>query len=128
MTGTILFSYGASLAGAGAPGAGGWTLAAAAAPGGLGGLLTSPVVPMVLMFGVFYVVLILPMRKRQRALQQQIENLKKGDRVVTNGGLYGEVAAIEPTVVLLKVADNVRLRVAKSAIAGLEGDGEKGAK
>jgi len=116
MTGTILSSPSIALA------------AAAPAAGGLGALLTSPVVPMVLMFAVFYVVLILPMRKRQRALQQQIENLKKGDRVVTNGGLYGEVAAIEPTVVLLKVADNVRLRVAKSAIAGLEGDGDKGAK
>jgi len=91
-------------------------------------MLAGPLVPMVLMFAVFYVVLILPMRKRQRTLQQQVENLKKGDRVVTNGGLYGEVAAIEPTVVLLKVADNVRLRVAKSAIAGLEGDGDKGAK
>jgi preprotein translocase subunit YajC len=100
----------------------------AATPGGLGALVSSPIVPMILMFGVFYVVLILPMRKRQRALQQQIENLKKGDRVVTNGGLYGEVAAIEPTVVLLKVADNVRLRVAKSAITGLEDDGDKGAK
>jgi preprotein translocase subunit YajC len=128
MTGTILSSLSVT-PGAAAPAGGSWILAAAApAAGGLGSLLTSPVVPMVLMFAVFYVVLILPMRKRQRALQQQIDNLKKGDRVVTNGGLYGEVAAIEPTVVLLKVADNVRLRVAKSAIAGLEGDGDKGAK
>jgi len=101
-------------------------LAASPAPGGLGGMLAGPLVPMVLMFAVFYVVLILPMRKRQRTLQQQVENLKKGDRVVTNGGLYGEVAAIEPTVVLLKIADNVRVRVAKSAISGLEGDGDKG--
>lgn len=104
------------------------SLAAAPSPGGLGSALAGPLVPMVLMFAVFYVVLILPMRKRQRTLQQQIDNLKKGDRVVTNGGLYGEVAAIEPTVVLLKIADNVRVRVAKSAISGLEGDGDKGAK
>jgi preprotein translocase subunit YajC len=101
---------------------------AATPAGGLGGALAGPLVPMVLMFAVFYVVLILPMRKRQRTLQQQIENLKKGDRVVTNGGLYGEVAAIEPTVILLKIADNVRVRVAKTAISGLEGDGDKGAK
>ncbi len=104
-------------------------LAAMPSPGGLGGALAGPLVPVVLMFAVFYVVLILPMRKRQRTLQQQIESLKKGDRVVTNGGLYGEVAAIEPTVVLLKVADNVRVRIAKTAISGLEGDGDdKGAK
>jgi preprotein translocase subunit YajC len=104
-------------------------LAATPAPaGGFGSALAGPLVPMVLMFAVFYVVLILPMRKRQRTLQQQIENLKKGDRVVTNGGLYGEVTAIEPTVILLKIADNVRVRIAKSAISGLEGDGDKGAK
>jgi len=127
MIGTSLFS-GFGLAAAPPP-AGWLTLAAAPPPsGGLGGLLNGPMVPMVLMFAVFYVVLILPMRKRQRTLQQQVESLKKGDRVVTNGGLYGEVAAIEPTVVLLKIADNVRVRVAKSAIAGLEGDGDKGAK
>jgi len=114
MSGSILYSY--SL------------LAASPPAGGLGAILATPIVPIVLMFGVFYVVLILPMRKRQRTLQQQVDNLKKGDRVVTNGGLYGEIAAIEPTVVLLKVADNVRLRVAKSAIAGLEDDGDKGSK
>lgn len=125
MTGTTFLSLGVlSTGGLTAP----FALAATPAPAGLGALLTGPVVPMVLMFGVFYVVLILPMRKRQRVLQQQVENLKKGDRVVTNGGLYGEIAAIEPTIVLLKVADNVRLRIAKSAIAGLEGDGDKGGK
>ena len=127
MIGTILVPF-TSLAAAPSP-TGGVILAAATPPaGGLGSALAGPLVPMVLMFAVFYVVLILPMRKRQRTLQQQIESLKKGDRVVTNGGLYGEVAAIEPSVVLLKIADNVRVRVAKSAIAGLEGDGDKGAK
>jgi preprotein translocase subunit YajC len=54
-----------------------------------------------------------------------VENLKKGDRVVTNGGIYGEVSMIEGNVVHLKIADSVRVRVAKSAIAGLEG-GEEG--
>jgi preprotein translocase subunit YajC len=125
MIGTILVPFTSPAA---TPAAGGMILAAATPAGGLGSALAGPLVPMVLMFAVFYVVLILPMRKRQRTLQQQIENLKKGDRVVTNGGLYGEVAAIEPTVVLLKIADNVRVRVAKSAISGLEGDGDKGAK
>ena len=48
---------------------------------------------MVAIFAIFYFVLIWPMRKRQKALQKLIENLKRGDKVVTNGGLYGEVAA-----------------------------------
>jgi preprotein translocase subunit YajC len=83
-------------------------------------------VPILIIFGIFYFLLIMPMRKRQKALQQMIGNLKKGDRVVTNGGIYGEITAIEGGVVHLKVADNVRLRVSKSAIAGLE-SGEEGA-
>ncbi len=83
-------------------------------------------VPILIIFGIFYFLLIMPMRKRQKALQQLIANLKKGDRVVTNGGIYGEITAIDGAVVHLKVADNVRLRVSRSAIAGLE-TGEEGA-
>lgn len=82
--------------------------------------------PIALVFGIFYFLLIAPMRKRQKAMQQLIENLKRGDRVLTNGGIYGEVAAVEGNIVHLKVADSVKLRVAKSAIASLEGSGEEG--
>ncbi|HXO26800.1 MAG TPA: preprotein translocase subunit YajC [Thermoanaerobaculia bacterium] len=82
--------------------------------------------PMFLIFALFYVLMIVPSRKRQKALQQLLENLKKGDRVVTNGGLYGEVAAVTGATVVLKVSDNVKVRVAKSAITGLEPDAEKG--
>ena len=93
-----------------------------------GGAAANPLVqflPIVLVFGIFYFLLIAPMRKRQKALASLVENLKKGDRVVTNGGIYGEVSMIEGNVVHLKIADSVRVRVAKSAIAGLEG-GEEG--
>jgi preprotein translocase subunit YajC len=86
------------------------------------------VLPLVAIFAIFYFLLVAPMRKRQRALQQLVENLKKGDRVLTNGGLYGEIAAIDGPTVLLKVADNVKLKVAKSAISGLEADDDKGIK
>jgi preprotein translocase subunit YajC len=85
-------------------------------------------VPMVAIFAIFYFLLVVPMRKRQKAVQALVDNLKKGDRVVTTGGLYGEVAAIDTSVVVLKVADNVKVRVARSAIAGLEGDGNTGGK
>jgi preprotein translocase subunit YajC len=77
-------------------------------------------VPMLAIFAIFYFLVVAPMRKRQKALQRTVEALKKGDKVVTNGGLYGEVAGIEGAVIWLKIADNVRVRVAKSAIAGLE--------
>jgi len=82
--------------------------------------------PMFLIFALFYVLMIVPSRKRQKALQQLLDNLKKGDRVFTSGGLYGEVAAVTGAMVVLKVADNVKVRVAKSAITGLEPDAEKG--
>ena len=95
-----------------------------------GGMLDSlkAVAPLVIMFGIFYVVLILPMRKRQKALQELVANLKKGDRVITQGGIYGEVAAADGATLVLKIADNVKVKVARSAIAGLETDGDQGGK
>lgn len=79
-------------------------------------------VPIILIFAIFYFLLLAPMRRRQKALQQTIENLKRGDRVVTTGGFYGEVVAIEGKDLMLKLADNVKVRVAKSAVAGLENE------
>ena len=88
--------------------------------GPLGGFI-----PMILIFVIFYVVLMLPMQRQRKALQQMVENLKKGDRVVTSGGVFGEVTAVENATVTLRIADNVRVRVAKSAITGLEAEGDK---
>jgi len=82
-------------------------------------------IPMILIFVIFYVVLMLPMQKQRKALAAMIENLKKGDRVVTSGGIFGEVTQVEGPTVMLRIADNVRVRVAKSAITGLEGNPEK---
>jgi preprotein translocase subunit YajC len=76
--------------------------------------------PMLAVMVIFYFLLIGPMRKRQKALQQVVEALKKGDKVITNGGIYGEIQGIDAQTVILKIADNVRIKVAKSAIAGLE--------
>jgi preprotein translocase subunit YajC len=76
-------------------------------------------VPIILVFAIFYFLLIAPMRKRQKALANLVENLKKGDRVVTNGGLYGTVAGVEEKAVIVKVAENVKVKIAKSAVAGL---------
>ena len=76
--------------------------------------------PVVLIFAIFYFLLIAPMRRRQKALEKMIENLKKGDRVITNGGIHGKVVAVDPQVLHLEVADKVRIRVSRSAISGLE--------
>jgi len=82
------------------------------------------IVPYALIMVVFYFLMIAPMRKRQKALSEMVGGLKKGDRVVTNGGIYGEIAGVDTDTVILKVADNVRIKLAKSAIAGLEKEGE----
>ncbi len=76
--------------------------------------------PVLVIFAIFYFLLIAPMRKQRRELQRVVDNLQKGDRVVTNGGIHGQVVAVEEGIVLLKVADNVKLKVSKSAVAGLE--------
>lgn len=104
-----------------------WTALAFQASTGSGmlGALTG-LAPMLLIFVIFYVVLMLPMQRQRKALQAVIGNLKKGDRVLTSGGLFGEVVSVEGAAVMLRIADNVRVRVAKSAITGLEGETDKG--
>ena len=80
--------------------------------------------PLILIFVVFYFILIMPMRKKQKALEELRGSLKKGDRVVTSGGLYGEVVKTDESSVIVKLADNVKAKVARWAIAGLEGSAE----
>lgn len=80
--------------------------------------------PLVLIFAVFYLLMWMPMRKKQKALEQLVESLKKGDKVVTSAGFYGEVVKADETTVVLKLAENVKVKVAKRAIAGLEGSEE----
>ena len=83
-------------------------------------------VPILIIFAIFYFLLIAPARKRQKALQALISNLKKGDQVVTTGGLLGEISSVKDDSIVLKLADNVRVRVTRAAIAGFEGSGGAG--
>ena len=85
---------------------------------------TSPLIsflPLVLMFVIFYFLLIRPQQKRQRELQKMVENLKKGDRVVTAGGIIGTVVGIQNDYVVIKVGEGetTKMEVLKSAITGL---------
>ena len=87
--------------------------------GAAGGNPLTMLVPFVLIFAVFYFIVIMPAKTQQKKKDAMIAGLKKGDRVVTTGGIYGSVAAVEDQALLLKVAENVKIRVAKSAIAGM---------
>lgn len=89
--------------------------------GAAGGSPLSMLLPFVLIFAVFYFIVIMPAKKQQKKKDAMIAALKKGDRVVTNGGIHGTVAAVEDTSLLLKVAENTKIRVSKSAVAGLVG-------
>lgn len=90
-----------------------------------GGLLFQ-LAPFILIFIIFYFLLIRPARQRQKALQQMIENLKRGDRVITSGGLHGEIVSVDGPTAILKIADNVKVKISKSAVTGMEQSAEKG--
>jgi len=93
-------------------------------PGGLGAALGSPLVMMIVVMGIFYVMLILPQQRQRKRLQQMLSALKPGDKVVTNGGIYGTINGIDGDTVILKIADSgsapVKIRVARAAISQVE--------
>jgi preprotein translocase subunit YajC len=88
--------------------------------------LVQGLAPFVLIFVIFWFLLIRPARKRQQQHQAMLDALVRGDKVVTNGGLHGEIAAIEDKTVILKIADNVKVRVSRSAIGGKQGETDGG--
>jgi preprotein translocase subunit YajC len=81
--------------------------------------------PLLFIFGIFYVLLILPQQRRQKRWQAMINDLKTGDRVTTQGGIRGSIIAIKDDAVHLRVPpDNLRLEVAKSAVTSVARDEE----
>ena len=78
------------------------------------------VIPLVLMFGIMYLLVIMPQQRQRKKMQQMLSELKNGDRVITNGGIYGVINGIDGDTVILKVADQVKIRIARAAIAQVE--------
>ena len=79
-------------------------------------------IPMVLVFGVFYLLLIRPQQRKQRELQATIAQLKAGDRVVTTGGIVGIITAVRDTSFLIRSADKTILEIARTAVAGIDAE------
>ncbi len=100
-------------------------MASAAPEGGQQGLFGGMLLPMAAIFGIFYFLLIRPARKKQNEHQEMLNALKNGDRVVTNGGMYGTVVGITDDVIQLRIADQVKVEFARSAIAGLQGSADE---
>jgi len=68
---------------------------------------------------VFYFLVIAPANKQRKKQAEMLSALKKGDRVLTTGGIYGTIQGVEPDAVYLKIAENVKVKVARTAISGL---------
>ena len=98
-------------------------ISAAHAQAAGGGILSDPalqsMLPLVLIFVVFYFLLIRPQQKKVKAHRELLANLRKGDTVVTGGGIMGKIVKLEDNVVFVEIADNVRIRVQKGAIGNV---------
>lgn len=87
--------------------------------GGGGGNPFLTFLPIILIFVIFYFLLIRPQQKRQKEHQTMLDRISKGDRVVTSGGMYGTVVGVKDNVVVLRIADDVKVEFAKSSVSGI---------
>ena len=81
-------------------------------------------VMMSLIFGIFYFVLILPMKTKQRKLEDLVKTLKSGDKVIVNPGIFAVVVAVEEDALTVRIDEKTKIKVLKSAVAGLQGPPE----
>jgi preprotein translocase subunit YajC len=78
-------------------------------------------VPFAMVLAIFYFIILLPMKKKQQKVQQFLDSLKVNDRIVTTGGIYGQVTRLGEQSVQIQIADKVRIEVARAAIGGYQG-------
>jgi preprotein translocase subunit YajC len=78
-------------------------------------------VPFILVIGIFYFIILMPMQRKQKKVQEFQHALKAGDRVITTGGIYGQITKVTDDSVQLQIADKVKIDVAKGAIGGYQG-------
>ena len=87
------------------------------------GMFTA-LLPFLLVFVIFYLLIVMPQRKKQKRHMTMVEQLKPGDRIITSGGMYGTVMGVQPDRIELKVAANVKIDITKSAVAVILGQGQ----
>ena len=76
-------------------------------------------IPLILMFVIFYFLLIRPQQKKAKEQQNMINNLKKGDRIITSGGVHGTIMSLGDTTVSLEIAENIKIKINRGNVAGL---------
>jgi preprotein translocase subunit YajC len=77
--------------------------------------------PFALILGIFYFLILLPMKRRQKKIQEFQDSLKVGDKIVTTGGIYGKITRVNDKTLQVEVADRVRIEMARAAVAGYQG-------
>lgn len=87
---------------------------------GAPGLLGNPLTMIIVVMAIFYVMLFLPQQRQRKKNQAMLAALKTGDKVVTNSGIYGTINGFDGETVILKIAEQVKIRIARSAIAHVE--------
>jgi preprotein translocase subunit YajC len=78
-------------------------------------------IPFAVVLAIFYFLILMPMQRKQKKVQQFLDALKVGDRVVTTSGIYGQITRLTDKSVQLQIADKVRIEVAKAAVGGYQG-------
>jgi preprotein translocase subunit YajC len=99
----------------------GHRLWALAAPPEGGGSLLVQFVPLVLVVAIFYFIILLPMKRKQQKVQDFLGGLKVNDRVITTGGIYGQITKLNDQTVQLQIAEKIRIEVARASIGGYQG-------
>ena len=89
----------------------------AGAAQGSGGF--SAFVPLILMFAIFYFLLIRPQQKKTKEHREMVSNIKKGDRIITSGGIHGRITAVSEATMTVEIADKVRIKLARGNVTAL---------
>ena len=79
------------------------------------------IVPFILILGIFYFIILLPTKRKQQKVQEFLDNLKVNDRIITTGGIYGQITRLSDQSVQLQIAEKTRIEVARAAIGGYQG-------
>lgn len=98
-----------------------WAMGGGASGGGQQSSTLVTLLPLVAMFAIFYFLLIRPQQKKAKAHKEMLANLRKGDKVVTSGGIFGVITGIDEQVVVVEIAPQVKVKVSRGNVAGVAG-------
>ena len=83
--------------------------------------VVSQILPLALVLGIFYFLILMPMQRKQKKVQEFQDALKVGDKIVTTGGIFGQITRVNDKSVQLQVADKVRIEIARASVGGYQG-------